>query len=352
MGHTTNLSVLYDEEVEQAGRVLSLNEFVDCIKARGDIFRNDSNVLTGRIEGVCLVSALLTGSMLNMVKVDIAKDLGSDFIAPGMESTQVVVVPEVIEPPRPQTRIVPQSTDRKTIRESRVSRGDNRPSGRAAGSPAERVAKTGIFAMMSQSKIKGIDAAFGDIAGKGGFAETIDAVISGVGGLKQGSSSGSGRRGASTIGFGKGYGTYGDGDGSGGIDDISALIGSYQTVDIGFKERHGKLKLPITEGSGILSAGGRSRNSIMAVVFQNLSVLRYMYNHRLLSNPGLKGKITVKFAIDEFGNVLHCEVVESSIKDAELEQKVVAKIRAWRFDKIDKPGDVTEIVYPFVFAAG
>jgi TonB family protein len=77
-----------------------------------------------------------------------------------------------------------------------------------------------------------------------------------------------------------------------------------------------------------------------------------MYNHRLLSNPGLKGKITVKFAIDEFGNVLHCEVVESSIKDAELEQKVVAKIRAWRFDKIDKPGDVTEIVYPFVFAAG
>jgi TonB family protein len=130
------------------------------------------------------------------------------------------------------------------------------------------------------------------------------------------------------------------------------LIGSYQTVDIEFKERHGKLKLPITERSGVLSAGGRSRSSIMAVVFQNLSVLRYMYNHRLLSSPGLKGKITVKFAIDEFGNVLHCEVVESSIKDSELEQKVVAKIRAWRFDKIDKPGDVTEIVYPFVFTAG
>jgi TonB family protein len=83
-------------------------------------------------------------------------------------------------------------------------------------------------------------------------------------------------------------------------------------------------------------AGGRSRNSIMAVVFQNLPALRYLYNNRLNLKPGLKGKITVKFAVDEFGNVLHCEVVESSIADGELEQRVVAKIRAWRFEKIDK----------------
>jgi hypothetical protein len=36
--------------------------------------------------------------------------------------------------------------------------------------------------------------------------------------------------------------------------------------------------------------------------------------------------------------------------DSELETTVVGKIRLWVFEKIDKPGDVTEVVYPFVFS--
>jgi TonB family protein len=83
---------------------------------------------------------------------------------------------------------------------------------------------------------------------------------------------------------------------------------------------------------------------------QNLAALRYAYNKRLREKPGLKGKITVKFAIDEFGKVIFCQVVESTMADAELESTVTSKIRRWVFEKIDKPGDVTEVVYPFVFS--
>jgi hypothetical protein len=36
--------------------------------------------------------------------------------------------------------------------------------------------------------------------------------------------------------------------------------------------------------------------------------------------------------------------------DPELEAEVRNKISRWAFDKIDKPGDVTEVQYPFVFA--
>ena len=88
----------------------------------------------------------------------------------------------------------------------------------------------------------------------------------------------------------------------------------------------------------------------MRVVMQNLAALRYAYNKRLREKPGLKGKITVKFAIDEFGKVIFCQVVETTMGDPELETTVAAKIRLWVFEKIDKPGDVTEVVYPFVFS--
>ena len=83
---------------------------------------------------------------------------------------------------------------------------------------------------------------------------------------------------------------------------------------------------------------------------QNIAALRYAYNKRLREKPGLKGKITVKFAIDEFGKVIYCEVTESTMADQELEISVKEKIKRWVFEKIDKPGDVTEVVYPFVFS--
>jgi TonB family protein len=116
-------------------------------------------------------------------------------------------------------------------------------------------------------------------------------------------------------------------------------------------KKRGKLDLqPIKLLTGRSIAGGRSRASIMRVVTQNLSALRYAYNKRLREKPGLKGKITVRFAIDEFGKVLMCEIVSSSIGDNVFEDQVVGKIRRWVFDIIDKPGDVTEVVYPFVFS--
>ena len=107
---------------------------------------------------------------------------------------------------------------------------------------------------------------------------------------------------------------------------------------------------PSTLSTGGALTCGRSRQSIARVVQQNLPALRHAYNQRLREKPGLKGRITVKFAIDEFGKVLFCSVEESTIGDAQLEQVVIGKIGLWRFDKIDKVGDVTEVIYPFVFS--
>jgi Ca-activated chloride channel family protein len=96
-------------------------------------------------------------------------------------------------------------------------------------------------------------------------------------------------------------------------------------------------------------SGGISKFSITSVVTQNMAALRYVYNKRLREKPDLTGKITLKFAIDEFGKVIYCQVVKSTIKDPELEIAITSKIKFWIFEISKKQCDVTEVVYHFTF---
>jgi len=199
-----------------------------------------------------------------------------------------------------------------------------------------------------------------DVFGRGGFATDIDAILSGVGGLKSGgdggargsrteeAGNGEGRKGVSGIGYGSGYGS-GFGGGGGGIDDLLGGLMGGGGGGLDLKKR-GELKVssPDFLKGGALT-GGRSRASIQRVVMQNMAALRYAYNRRLRDRPELGGKITVKFAVDEFGTVTYAQMLESTINDEELENTVLDRVITWNFDRIDKPGDMTEVVYPFVF---
>ena len=88
----------------------------------------------------------------------------------------------------------------------------------------------------------------------------------------------------------------------------------------------------------------------MTTVMQNLSALRYMYNKRLKVKPDLKGRVTVKFEINNLGEVIYCKVVSSTVKDRKFKKELVNKILKWDFGEIPFPNDTTQVVYPFVFA--
>jgi TonB family protein len=102
-------------------------------------------------------------------------------------------------------------------------------------------------------------------------------------------------------------------------------------------------------GNVVEITGGRSRVDIMRVVRQNMAHVQYQYNLRLKNNPGIQGRIRVRWAIDEFGKVISCKLVASTINDRTLEENVVEKIKMWDFGEIDVPEDVTEVEYTFVF---
>ena len=101
---------------------------------------------------------------------------------------------------------------------------------------------------------------------------------------------------------------------------------------------------------GVLT-GGRSKESIMRVVMQNLPTLRHAYNKRLKTNRNLFGKIIIKFAIDEFGEIIYSRVVRSTCKDSVFDNQINDLVSKWRFEENHKPGDVTVVVYPFVFVS-
>jgi TonB family protein len=157
------------------------------------------------------------------------------------------------------------------------------------------------------------------------------------------------------IGFGSGFGSSFGGASAtvpaanaqrGGIEYVPAN----STLDLSHRPNS-----PDTTNMDLLRGdeaptGGRNRASILRVVMQNMAALRHAYNERLREKPGLSGTITVKFSIDEFGKVLHAQVEESTVNDSALENTVVTRVRSWVFDRIDRPGDVTEFTHPFVFS--
>ncbi|MBD3240543.1 MAG: TonB family protein [Chitinivibrionales bacterium] len=150
-----------------------------------------------------------------------------------------------------------------------------------------------------------------------------------------------------------GFGQHGTPGGGGDIEDLLGDMSATDALPLTMQPRR-KVN-PIIDVDEtvhrLLGDGGRSRESIQRTVARYMPALRYAYTVRLRRRPGLQGKITVRFVIDEFGNVVNAVVEESTIGDPELERTVVAKIRRWKFERIDKPGDMTEIVYPFVFSS-
>jgi len=95
--------------------------------------------------------------------------------------------------------------------------------------------------------------------------------------------------------------------------------------------------------------GARSADSIYRGVVKYASGLRLAYNQRLRENPNLKGKLSVKIAINEFGKVVSAQTVESTVNDSEFESTIISYVKRWEFEKIDVVGDVSTVTYPFNF---
>lgn len=95
--------------------------------------------------------------------------------------------------------------------------------------------------------------------------------------------------------------------------------------------------------------GARSSADIMAVVLRNISSLRAIYDQAVKKDSRLKGIIKFKLVINQSGSIVSVVVLATSTGKPDFDKQITTAIKSWQFGKTDKPGDVTEVVYPFTF---
>ncbi|HKE42906.1 MAG TPA: AgmX/PglI C-terminal domain-containing protein [Steroidobacteraceae bacterium] len=89
----------------------------------------------------------------------------------------------------------------------------------------------------------------------------------------------------------------------------------------------------VRSGSG--QKASRSREEIELVFDKNKSAIYALYNRALRDKPDLQGKIVLELTIAPWGEVTNCRVVSSDLNDPELERKLVARVKLFRFEDRD-----------------
>lgn len=94
------------------------------------------------------------------------------------------------------------------------------------------------------------------------------------------------------------------------------------------------------DGKGVQRTGtsgkaARSREEIELIFDRNKGAIYALYSRALRDRPDLQGKMVLEFTISPSGEVTMCRVVSSELKDPELERKIVARVKMFRFEARD-----------------
>src|SRR5271154_4794508 len=93
-------------------------------------------------------------------------------------------------------------------------------------------------------------------------------------------------------------------------------------------------------GQAATRAGGsgkasRSADEIALVFTKNKGAIDAMYARALRDNPALQGKVVIELTIAPSGDITAARVISTELKDPEFENKLVARIKLFKFDAKD-----------------
>ncbi|MFQ6005227.1 MAG: TonB family protein, partial [Woeseia sp.] len=87
--------------------------------------------------------------------------------------------------------------------------------------------------------------------------------------------------------------------------------------------------------TGSSGRASRSREEIELVFDKNKGAIFALYNRALRMDPTLEGKLVLRLTIAPSGEVTFCEIVSSELGDADLERKLVQRVKLFRFEAKD-----------------
>lgn len=314
-----------------------------ALASRRDIYVLEDDRRLFKAARISLFLGILFGILMTILDppVDLVPDfmVMDDFIAVRLE--KIPAVEKEIEKAVPKPKV--RKPGKISLRPSALPGGGKN---RGGGNLLDRVSQKGLLVLL-KGKGSHITIA-GNTLEAIKFVKDLDQVLDHIAALKTSGLPGTGRRGPNHNRFNDSY--SGDGGGPGGIDDLLESLGDGPTRVSENLVKRPKVDLATEKtfwnsGEGL---AGRNPADISQVVMHHLGGLRAAYNKRLRAKPALKGKITVRFAIDPEGKVLWCRVIRNTLRDKLLELEVVRRVRLWKFDPCRACGIAT-VTYPFAF---
>ena len=134
------------------------------------------------------------------------------------------------------------------------------------------------------------------------------------------------------------------GAGSGGITSANSSRGfgtgagsltGHDTTAVTSQIARGGLDSRGPTRTGNSGKAARSREEIELVFDRNKGAIYALYSRELREKPELQGKLVLEFTIAPTGEVTMCRVVSSELNDPDLERKIIARVRLFRFDAKD-----------------
>ncbi len=103
----------------------------------------------------------------------------------------------------------------------------------------------------------------------------------------------------------------------------------------------------VSTGDMIL-LGALDQSQVERVIKKHLSQIRYCYQKELNKNPGLYGKVVIKFVIAKDGTVSSARVNSTSMNNPIVENCICQRFMRFQFPE-PKGGGICIVSYPFVF---
>jgi hypothetical protein len=232
---------------------------------------------------------------------------------------------------------------RKQPRKSIASTHSSAGGGFGKGNTTKRnVKQVGILSMLGNAKGPAIQTAIADVT-------NLDAVTSNnpsqanfkVGGIK-------GKLGTSEISVtgGNVVATKGNSQvlrshGAEGEGRVAAL----KKENVGQQQVKGMVQARLNKSVKI--RGGMSREVVKRVIEQHLDEITYCYETALISNPSIKGKITMEWKILMSGAVGEVRIKSSTVKSPAIYGCIKSAIKSWQFPQ--PVGNEVVVSYPFIF---
>ena len=115
-------------------------------------------------------------------------------------------------------------------------------------------------------------------------------------------------------------------------------------------EKKVKLNIGLRGGKKTGGMGKLDGTQVSKVMRRRSSAFRACYESRLKVNPGLKGKVVIRFTIGTAGRITNIKVAQNSTGDSAVGSCIINKVRRWRFSPPEN-GSVT-FTYPIVLSKG